>query len=155
MTIYFGDSTTMASASGMANKVIQVVERRTTAKFATTNQTYTNVTDFYATITPTSSSNKVLFMSFANFGAGNTGHDNFARVTRNGTNIMPQDQSIRMPSAYLVSTFNNTILDSPNTTSAVTYRYQVRAAANEVFLNRGGSNTHRGYSSIILMELTP
>ena len=82
MTIYFSDSTTMGSASGMANKVIQVVERRTTAKFATTSTSYTNVTDFYATITPTSSSNKVLFMSFANFGAGNTGHDNFARITR-------------------------------------------------------------------------
>ena len=155
MTVHFADSTSMSSAAGMANKIIQVVERRTSAKFATTSQSYTNVTDFYATITPTSSSNKVLFMSFANFGAGQDGQNNFARITRNGTNIMPQDQSIRMPNAYMVSTFNNTILDTPNTTSAVTYRYRVKAESNEVFLNRAGSNVHRGYSSIILMELTP
>ena len=60
-----------------------------------------------------------------------------------------------MPSAYINTTFVSIILDSPNTTSSTNYKYQVKAASNEVFLNRGGSNVTRGQSTIMLLEVEP
>ena len=145
--------------SGDGGGVIQVKQNTKTSKFATTSQAYTDVTGFDCTITPTSSSNKILVITSANFGAGQDGQNNYARILRgisgSFANILSVNQSIRMPNAYHVNTFVTIVLDSPNTTSAVLYKYQCHAESNEVFLNRGGSNVLRGQSTILLMELTP
>tara|TARA_R100001163_G_scaffold2020_1_gene3153 strand:+ start:150 stop:1604 length:1455 start_codon:yes stop_codon:yes gene_type:complete len=140
-----------ATAGG--GKVVQVVINQKTAKFATSSTSYVDVTGFDAVITPSSSSNKILVITSANFGAGQDGQNNFARLLRGSTNLFTNDQSIRMPNAYIVNTFVHIILDSPNTTSSTTYKYQVKAESNEVFLNRGGSNVTRGQSTILLIEL--
>ena len=154
MTINFADGSTITAGTGLGFvKQIQIAQ--ITSKFATTSQSYVDVTNYNCSITPSSSSNKVLVITSANFGAGQDGQNNYARLLRGSTNILTNDQSIRMPNAYHVNTFVHIILDSPNTTSATTYKYQVKAESNEVFLNRGGSNVLRGQSTMMLLEVEP
>ena len=140
--------------TGDGGGIIQIKINQKTARFATTSTSYTDVTGFDCSITPTSSSNKILVITSANFGAGADGQNNYARILRGSTNLFTNDQSIRMANAYHVNTYVSIILDSPNTTSATTYKYQVKAESNEVFLNRGGSNVTRGQSTIMLLELS-
>tara|TARA_R100000278_G_scaffold1973_2_gene3865 strand:- start:141 stop:608 length:468 start_codon:yes stop_codon:yes gene_type:complete len=143
-----------AGEAGHGGGIIQVKINHKTAKFATQSTSYTDVTGFDCSITPKSSSNKILVLTSAGFGAGGDGIENYARLLRGSTNILTNDLSIRMPNAYINNTFVHVILDSPNTTSEVSYKYQVKAASNEVFLNRGGSNVLRGQSTIMLWEVS-
>ena len=140
--------------TGDGGGIIQIKINQKTARFATTSTSYTDVTGYDCSITPTSSSNKILVITSASFGAGGDGIDNYARLLRGSTNILNNDLSIRMPNAYINNTFVHVILDSPNTTSSTNYKYQVKASSNEVFLNRGGSNIIRGQSTIMLLELS-
>tara|TARA_Y100000592_G_scaffold77301_1_gene121201 strand:+ start:246 stop:710 length:465 start_codon:yes stop_codon:yes gene_type:complete len=154
MTIHFGDSTNISTATGLGSKIKQIVRSTRTSKFATTSTSYVDC-GFSCSITPSSSSNKILIITSLNAGAGQDGQNNKARVLRGSTNISEVDQSIRMPNAYHVNTFVHLFTDSPNTTSSVTYKYQVKAESNEVFLNRGGGNNHRGFCAMILIEYEP
>ncbi len=153
-TLKVGSIFPVGGEAGDGGGIIQIVIMQKTDKFATNSTSYVDVTGYNCTITPTSSSNKILVITSANFAAGQDGQNNYARLLRGSTNILTNDQSIRMPNAYHVNTFVHTILDSPNTTSATTYKYQVKAESNEVFLNRGGSNVLRGQSSIMLLEVS-
>ena len=90
-------------------------------------------------------------------GTGNTANDNFIRVLRgSSTNILTTDYCVRNDEG----TSNNTeytieVLDSPGTTSAVTYKLQGKAETNEIFVNRRGSPTvTMGQSTITLMEVS-
>lgn len=153
-TLKVGSIFPVGGEVGDGGGIIQVKINQKTAKFATTSTSYTDVTGFDCSITPTSASNKILVITSASFGAGQDGQNNFARLLRGSTNILTNDLSIRMPNAYINNTFVHVILDTPNTTSSVNYKYQVKAESNEVFLNRGGSNVTRGQSTIMLLEVS-
>ena len=142
--------------SGASGGIIQMVQSIKTDQFATSNTSYTDVTGMSATITPRSSSNKILVRVCVMIGTGNTANDNFIRVLRGSTNILTTDYCVRNDEG----TSNNTeytieVLDSPSTTSAITYKLQGKAETNEIFVNRRGSPTvTMGQSSITLMEVS-
>ena len=72
MTINFADGSTIAAGTGLGFiKQIQINQK--TGKFATTSTSFTDVTGFDCSITPSSSSNKILVITSANFGAGGSG----------------------------------------------------------------------------------
>ena len=56
--------------AGDGGGIIQVKIEQKTGKFATNSTSYTDVSGFYCSITPKSSSNKILVITSANFGAG-------------------------------------------------------------------------------------
>ena len=152
--LYYNSSTGQVSYEALAGgKILQVKQVIKTDKFATSSQSYTDVTGLSLSITPSSSSSKILFMSAVNFGAGQTGQHNFYLVKRGSTTITNQAQSIRSNDSSMIFSYSTFILDSPNTTSATTYKIQVKAENNEVFVNRNGSNNDYGESSIVLMEV--
>lgn len=142
--------------SGANGGIIQVVQVTKTDQFATSNTSYTDVTGMSATITPRSTSNKILVRVCVMIGTGNTANDNFIRVLRGSTNILTTDYCVRNDEG----TSNNTeytieVLDSPSTTSATTYKLQALAESNEIFVNRRGSPTvTMGQSTITLMEVS-
>jgi hypothetical protein len=86
------------------------------------------------------------------FGTGGGGENNFCQVLR-GSTVLSQQMSIKQDGVS--SNFPRTIvfLDSPSTTSATTYKVQVKAAANEVFMNRDNNNNQMGFSTITLTEV--
>jgi hypothetical protein len=137
-------------------KLVQIVNATTTTGVTSATNVYVDTT-LTANITPTSASNNVLV--FMQFGHGYKNNGNFANVM--------QMQFLR--DATVIGTFSNLYytnttvelatpgphfikLDSPATTSAITYKAQFRSQNNTslVGLQGGGSP-----ASILLMEVTP
>ena len=142
-------------ASAMpAGSVLQVVSFSNSTGTTTTSSTYVDVTGYSASITPTSATSKILVRVLPKaFVAFNVERYpiTFARITRNGTEIYAKgyyNYAGRAPNGYfeMQIDFNMEVLDSPATTSSVTYQIQ--------FKTDSPANTTVGSSSTItLMEI--
>jgi len=126
-----------------AGRILQVVSTTKTDTFTTTSTSFTDVTGVSATITPSSASNKIIVT--CNFAAGG-GSDASALflITRGGTPVNIGDASSSRTRAASsiwgkedqgetgwISALSTTthFLDSPATTSAITYQLQARVGA--------------------------
>jgi hypothetical protein len=153
-----------------AGEVIQVVSTSKTDIFSVSSSTYTDVTDLSVSITPSSASNKILVLCYMNGSSNQAVGSIITRLVRGATAISvgnAQGDRIQGSSDQTVadsnhqSNMNIMFLDSPNTTSATTYKIQIRAdaAANhQVSINRSqadtnNSNNTRTASSITVMEI--
>lgn len=152
--------------------ILQVVQTIKSDVFVTSSTTYTDVTGFNATITPSSASSKILV--FVSGVAGMSGNiSGFIQLLRGSTPICVGDArsgyvSSSGPSFYGGSadgnnneTFAIHFLDSPATTSATTYKLQVYAPqGGNLYINSFGSFVPNqvyssvSASSIILMEVS-
>ena len=149
-------------------KVLQVVQTTKTNVFSTTNGAWTNVTGMSAAITPSSTSSKILVISSVSVGQG---HYAYHRIVRGGTAIFSGSSGTYACSHggysggasegehyYGSWTHPIVFLDSPSTTSATTYTYQMRtnSSGHAVLVNRSNSNDSNspfGASSITLLEI--
>lgn len=110
--------------SGSGQVPIQVVSTTNTTQVVTTSGTFVT-TGQTVTITPSNASNKV-FVSFNTNYANDTSNTGvqFA-IYRGGTKIWPTTSVTNYAGAYFYSNWRNSgvfqVLDSPATTSAVTY----------------------------------
>jgi hypothetical protein len=145
---------TVTLPAGVGGKILQVVQGLHTTQFTTTSGTYVDVTGFNATITPTSASSKILVMVTALSGHNAAAQAVGIRLLRDSTEITLLSSS----GGYLAgATFLNEIgfgtnyLDSPATTSAVTYKIQMLSsvAGNTVYMSSGSTTQ----STITLMEI--
>ena len=140
--------------SGASGGIIQIVQTIKTDNFATTSTSFVDVTGLSASITPTSSSNKVLVRVVVCAGNGLSGSDNKIRVLRGSTTITTNDTFVRNASISETETYVIEILDSPSTTSATTYKVQGAVETNEIFINRRNNLDTMGESSVTLMEVS-
>ena len=135
-------------------KILQVVQATKTDGFASGSTSYTDITGLSASITPTSSSNKVLVRVAVMVGTGNTANDNHMRVLRGSTNILTTDYIVRSDeSTSACKEYTIEVLDSPSTTSSTTYKVQGKVESNEIFVNRRGDSSVMGQSTVTLMEV--
>ena len=114
-------------------KIGQVVQTVKTDIFTSTTASFTDVTGFSVSITPTATSSKVLVMAQYNMGVS-SGYKSYSTLLRGSTEIYRGDQvgSNRKRSSYSgkananddTNTVSHIFLDSPNTTSATTYKIQ-------------------------------
>ena len=139
--------------SGASGGIIQMVQSIKTDTFATTSTSFVDV-GLSASITPTSSSNKVLVRAVVCAGNGQSGSDNKIRVLRGSTVITTNNVFVRNASISETETYVIEILDSPSTTSATTYKVQGNVETNEIFVNRRNNLDTMGESSITLMEVS-
>tara|TARA_R110000868_G_scaffold18467_1_gene81131 strand:- start:7820 stop:8740 length:921 start_codon:yes stop_codon:yes gene_type:complete len=136
---------------GLTGRIIQSVVGTSGAAY-TTGTSYTS-TGMSATITPTSTSSKILILHHAmlwqtNFYSG--GANGYTSLYRNGSNLVPGSEW------WIVNGPNNfygasayTHLDSPASTSALTYAIYFRASSGgDIAFNSDGSA-----GSIILLEI--
>lgn len=133
-----------------------------TDTFSTTSGTFTDVTGLSVSITPTSSSSKVLvFVSIYN-GNGTATQLNSFNLVRGSTNIAQPASATY--SASMNWSANSTDsggiaglvhLDSPATTSATTYKIQMKTTVGSTgYVNRRGDNsTVTAVSSITAIEI--
>jgi len=161
--------------SGSGQVPIQVVQTVKTDAFAgSIGGVWTDLTGMSATITPSSSSNKILVMVDMK-GAGTADLSVIrSRLLRNGTPIYFGDAASSRPQSmgqfyissggagtHYLAQLGGTFLDSPATTSAVTYKIQIGSdgVSQTVYINRTqgdrDANVYdsRTASSIILMEI--
>ena len=163
-----GTMTNSGTATGFG-KVLQVLSTFYTTKNSTTNGVADPfvTTGLTATITPASTSNKVLCLLSVSIG-NSTGNPNHLRLMRDSTPIgisniatgVQQDASFNHYSANNSSpyTFSFSFLDSPSTTSATTYALYWHTSAGTGYINSGGDETnatyvHKAPSSFTLMEI--
>ena len=152
MTINFGDGTTLDSATISAGKVLQVQQTVKSDKSATTSTSFIDVPSLSVAITPAATSNNILIRAVVSCGAGGGGIDNKIRLMRGSTQLL-NDQFVRQQGSQENYTWVMEKLDSPSTTSSTTYKVQFRAASNEVFINRDGSNELLGTCTITAIEI--
>ena len=159
--------------------VLQVKQTTKPDTFSTTNNSATDVTGLSVSITPTSATNKILFFYDLTVGGGNGADVNHGSIliVRDSTIIHRGDArgSNRIRGTSIVNNaiagqmlgFSACILDSPSTTSAVTYKIQVfqtqdsSNSTKTVCINRAGRDAddsagHDGNaaSSITVMEVS-
>ena len=159
--------------------VLQVKQTTKTDTFSTTSNSATDVTGLSVSITPTSATNKILFFYDSTVGGGNGADVNHGSIliVRDSTIIHRGDArgSNRIRGTSIVNNaiagqmlgFSACILDSPSTTSAVTYKIQVfqtqdsSNSTKTVCINRAGRDAddsagHDGNaaSSITVMEVS-
>lgn len=150
-----------------AGSVLQVVSTTKTDTFSMSSTTFSDVTGLSVAITPTSSSSKILVISNLNWG-GSASDIFICRLLRDSTTISAGDAagsrslgyaSMRTASADNMVTSSVTFLDSPATTSATTYKLQVKIGGSDtLFVNRNSNDTNtsafpRTVSSITVMEI--
>ena len=148
----------VSSAPAAGGKVLQVVSVSTTTKTTVQSTCYSDVTNLTASITPTSSSSKVLVLvtvAGLQKPSGNTQEAPSLRLLRGATEIAAQINIMYSAGSigYFQVTTGFTYLDSPSTTSSTTYKMQIRgrdASNGPVAVNtdNGGEN-----STITLLEI--
>lgn len=145
------------AAPAGGGKVLQVVQSSYSTSKTIASTTLTD-TDLTATITPSSTSSKVLVLISQPFFVerDSQGAEGYAAILRNGTTIVNANSS---PMGYyyqpgsqadLVAIFAYHYLDSPATTSATTYKTQMRCGATSL---NGQITANNFASTIILMEI--
>ena len=147
--------------------VLQVVNAIKTDTFSSsTTGTWTDITGLSVSITPKSSTNKIMIVGQV-FGASN--YNGYIRILRDSTPIFvgdsaPSRTQVTSGSFYffadnnIATTVSFSGLDSPSTTSATTYKVQFFQATASFYVNRSvgdgnSSDQGRGISSITLMEV--
>ena len=164
------DINSTVDTTGRAGNILQVVQ---TVKTDTATTTSTNTfvdTGLSVSITPSSASNKILVTANLNFSAGDM--QNIAwRLVRGSTDLYMGDAAsnrTRASGAVRVSTNQDAehqnctsiFLDSPNTTSATTYKVQWcrTYSTSTIYMNRASEDTDnddrtRVPSSILVQEV--
>ena len=165
----------VTSAKLSAGKVLQVVSTTKTDTFSASiaGGAFTDVTGLTVSITPSSTSNKILVLStlYGSSGDSNIYGSTGFRIFRDAVGLHPANVSNRKGTSGTVlqgMTFNTGIsnvnfnyLDTPSSTSSLTYKVQVMntsSGTTSVNVNRSGGdpdsvNSARTYSTITLMEI--
>ena len=156
--------------AGTNRYVVQVVSTTKTDTFNTTSTSYTDITGLSATITPSSSQNKILTMFTVYMAMSATGWGGMVQLQRGSTAICVGDAASSRTQAsasfymvdnlQFVNSISNNFLDSPNTTSATTYKLlgRTQSSSYTMYVNRNGSDQDnasvpRLASSLTLMEI--
>ena len=158
-------------ASGVGGSILQVVQTVKTDTTSYSNaSSFADISGMSVTITPSSSSNKILVFPDLGLASANmTDHHCIWRILRGST---PIAESTTATTAQLKGTggmhrganganayflgHSKMFIDSPNTTSATTYKCQWSAYDGNatLYLNRRGSNLAVGsISTITVMEI--
>lgn len=146
-----------------AFRILQVASTTKNDSFSTTSTSFVDVTGFSVSITPRSTSSLVFVLITLNVSSNNTRMLMDMNMMRGSTNInqgavIAGKQSFSLeivsaddrPTAIAVLQF----LDTPNTTSATTYKAQVRTNTSTLWVNRDFGDNFRSASTITVMEVS-
>ena len=164
------DINSTVDTTGRAGNILQVIQAVKTDTATTTSENTFVDTGLSVSITPSSASNKILVTANLNFSAGDM--QNIAwRLVRGSTDLYMGDAAsnrTRASGAVRVSTnqdaehqnCTSVFLDSPNTTSATTYKVQWcrTYSTSTIYMNRASEDTDnddrtRVPSSILVQEV--
>jgi hypothetical protein len=147
--------------------VLQVVSTAKTDTFSTSSTSFTDITGLSVSITPTSATSKILIM-FSVPASSSSSSGWYLNLVRNSTDIIVADTAGSRVSStistYIAPTQQSfsmayQYLDSPTTTSATTYKLQLRAQSgftafvNQTATDVNNSDYNRATSSLTVMEI--
>ena len=145
---------TVTLPSGVGGKVLQVVQSTTTTSTTTTSGSYTD-TALSASITPSSSSSKILVMvstnCYANRVGSNTYGDWYHVLVRGSTELLSTRSAVNFGTTSWNDHMSSTpllYLDSPATASSTTYKTQIKTSNASITYPQSGTT-----SVMTLMEI--
>ena len=143
--------TTAANVKLPAGCVLQTVEIQNTTA---TNSSSTSFVDtgLSLAITPKYSTSKVLVLISVGIGNSGTSADIVTQVLRGSTKVLENARLSFNTGGHGNAQQFFQVLDSPSTTSATTYKLQMKADGGNTRINDSASNGS-GSSSIVLMEI--
>ena len=145
-------------ASGAGGKILQIQSLTTESKTDTTSESFVDVNGFSLAITPSAATSKVLIIASSTLEQDGSGNFSYATILRGSTNLGHSTGGLTLSHEYYYPGQQDqeqpctmVFLDSPNTTSATTYKVQIRkAGGNRVGWN-GSQSTIKG--SFMLIEV--
>lgn len=150
-------SGTLGKARLPTGSVLQVVSTTKTDTFSTASTSFIDITGFNVSITPTSSSSKILIFGTLTSSAGLQGSiTGYAQLVRNSTAVGNGSSGLgtnNSADAAFTTSWPFVYLDSPATTSATTYKIQVRGDGATFYINTPSNRTIVGASTITVMEI--
>ena len=146
----------------IVGNLFNIVSTTKTDVFSTSSSSFVDVTNLSVTITPRSSTSKILVI--ANIASGNSGaNHNLFNIVRGSTELAQPPAATNSSSMGLsfissvdFKSVSLTHLDSPNSTSAQTYKIQMRTSntgATAYVNRRGDVATVSAVSSITVIEV--
>jgi len=152
------------TADGKNRYIIQVVQSVLTTRFTSTSTSYTVVTGASASITPLSTNNKVLVTVDCTLGNGSINNATLIRLRRdgadigNGTGATEADYNCFLShigaSAANCNGQSKSFLDTPNSTSSLTYDLTICAKNGTASIGGRAESANMANSTIItLMEI--
>lgn len=176
MYVYYTDpggaSSSWIGAVSRSGGILQVVSAAKTNVFSTTSPSFEPIPGLSVSITPRSTSSKILVLSQVVMGGNDNGTHGILKMTRDGSDIYigdagPSSQQQAVTGGYINTTLRAisishsiTYLDSPSTTSSTTYQLELNRGINAgqtAYINRSSAdldaNAVRGASSITVMEV--
>ena len=164
---------TLPSGNLPAGSILQVVQDTKLDTFNHTSASLTDITGLAVTITPSSTSSKIMIQASVTVGGGQADKNYLLAVTRGDTEIYKADQagSNRQRAGggihymhgitQMQGTYSTNImyLDSPASTSAITYKIKAQSSGGStMWINRTGDGTDDSNrasfpSSITVMEI--
>ena len=151
-------------ASGVGGKILQVKQTFKNDTASTSSGSFSDISGLTVSITPSSTSNKILYKGSLYLAyTGAEGNFRLKRTIGGSTteignaSVVDDDAdgtfAIGGSSLYLTANFE--FLDSPNTTSAITYGIKWHMHSGTMYLNRTWDNNwFHGVSSITAMEVS-
>lgn len=162
---------TLPTARLPANSILQVVQTVKTNTFTSSATSFTDITGLTATITPSSASSRILVMASVVIGHTQN-YFIMIRIAKNGSAILQGDaassrqRTLGMVYSYPAlgpaneqTTWSHQVVDSPASTSSLTYSVQTMQEAGQTqYINRlqrddDATYEPRSASSLILMEI--
>lgn len=166
-TFVAGNILTAAQMNNLrgAFRVLQIVTATKTDTFTMTSATYSDVTGLSVSITPSATSSTILLLASIS-GTASSDTQGFAQFVRGSTAIGVGDAAgsrVRatfpiyiQSNAFNAYSLNASFIDSPATTSATTYKIQVRreAATGTIFINRSPNDSDSAAGGRFISTLT-
>jgi hypothetical protein len=145
----FTGTVTAGTFAGVNGRIVQTVQTNNGTQASTTGGSYT-ATSFTASITPTSVSSKILVLLYAPLWQTNGfGGNSFLTVYRNGSSFIASGSDIIVlaaPGQNMYGSVSFNYLDSPATTSTLTYQPYIRS-------DTGGNTFFNGTGAAVLTLL--
>jgi len=147
--------------------VLQVVQTVKSDTFSMSSTTFADITGLSVSITPTSSSSKILVLFSATVGIAQiSAYSGGVRLVRGSTSIYVGDANGSRTQAsgwvwngsstYNMYVLSGSFLDSPATTSSTTYKLQLASgySGQLVYINRDPNNNDVNYTGVVPSQIT-
>jgi len=146
---------TTAFVQAAGGRIIQTVSSTSTTVFSTTSTSFVS-TGHTATITPTSTSSKILCLVTSELAQASTNLNTHMTLFRDSTNLAGSGNAfcdVLSSAGNIYANAAINYLDSPSSISALTYSTRILVDGGTGVYNAGGTGVTAGRASIVLLEI--
>jgi len=168
--VQYYNGSAWATVGPTSTKIGQVLSTTLTTTFSRSSTTFGDITGLTVSITPSSASSKIYIVATVSAGTDPAAAQFYAQFARGGSVVSGSVGTGAISNRIAVTTqttsvgnsimtpLSMTFLDSPSSTSSLTYSVQIKSAAGTIYVNQSQSDVDsafyaRGVSTITVFEV--